>query len=400
MAQAGRPRNRHGDSAVTDVAVLGPLVERATDRTTRAPLPVTVIDVTTVTDSGAVIHVMPDADDASVVIHRIDGLEPDSDAVIAVPDPTDPALVHELAIRTLARPTGELRCVFATVNDVHFGELRAGQIDDLEQGPIRRSAHGAEPYPEVMNRSAVAEMAMIDPAAVIVKGDLSLDGTEDEWAAFENCYRTPFGDRLHVVRGNHDSYRGQEAYAGDQRIDLPGVTVALLDTAIPAATTGNITAEQADWLDALAADATHPVIAMGHHQQWITGTSADAGESNRSDDYFGLHPDASDRLDEVCARRSSIVAYAAGHTHRHRVRAMTRSGVPSIEVGCTKDFPGTWAEYRVFEGGIMQVVHRMSAPEALAWSEPCRALYSDFGVDYGSYALGTLTDRCFVIPLR
>ena len=26
-------------------------------------------------------------------------------------------------------------------------------------------------------------------------------------------------------------------------------------------------------------------------------------------------------------------------------------GVPSIEVGCVKDFPGTWAEYRVYEGG-------------------------------------------------
>ncbi len=139
---------------------------------------------------------------------------------------------------------------------------------------------------------------------------------------------------------------------------------------------------------------------MGHHQQWIAGTSADPSESKRSDDYFGLHPDASDRLDDVCARRSSIVAYACGHTHRHRVRTMTMSGISSIEVGCTKDFPGTWAEYRVFDGGIMQVVHRMSSPEALAWSEPCRGLYSDFDIDYGAYALGELSDRCFVIPLR
>ena len=79
---------------------------------------------------------------------------------------------------------------------------------------------------------------------------------------------------------------------------------------------------------------------------------------------------------------------------------MTGSGIPSIEVGCTKDFPGTWAEYRVFDGGIMQVVHRMSSSEALAWSEPCRGLYSDFDIDYGAYALGEIADRCFVIPLR
>ena len=359
----------------------------------------TTVDLTTVTDSEAVVHVTP-ADGGAVVVHRITELAPDADATVEVPDPTDRGLVHEVEIRTLPRPAGDLQCVVTTVNDVHFGELVAGQIDDHELGPILRSEPGATPYPEVMNRAAVAEMAAIEPAAVIVKGDLSLDGAPEEWAAFEECYRPAFGDRLHVVRGNHDSYRHQDAYAGDQRIDLPGVTVALLDTTIPGATTGNITVEQADWLDAVADDATNPVLAMGHHQQWITGTGADPSESKRSDDYFGLHPDGSDRLDEVCNRRNSIVAYTSGHTHRHRVRRMSQSGVPSVEVGCTKDFPGTWAEYRVFDGAIMQVVHRMSSPEALAWSEPCRGLYADFGIDYGTYALGGLSDRCFVIPLR
>ena len=74
--------------------------------------------------------------------------------------------------------------------------------------------------------------------------------------------------------------------------------------------------------------------------------------------------------------------------------------IPSIEVGCVKDFPGTWAEYRVYDGGVLQVVHRVSSPEALAWSEECRGLYSDFGVDYAEYAMGTLADRCFAISFR
>ena len=69
-------------------------------------------------------------------------------------------------------------------------------------------------------------------------------------------------------------------------------------------------------------------------------------------------------------------------------------------MACTKDFPGTWAEYRVFEGGILQVHHRTSTPEALAWSERCRGLYADFGVDYSAFALGALSDRCFAIPAR
>lgn len=336
------------------------------------------MDVTTVADDLVVIH-------DGLEVRRHSGLAADTEHAL-----------DGVLVRTLPRPDGELLCRFATVNDVHFGELEAGRIDDLTDGPIRRAEPGATPYPEVMNHAAAIEMAEIEPVAVIVKGDLTSDGHQVEWDAFEACYRAPFGDRLHVARGNHDSYRHQSEYAGDQLIALPGVIVALLDTAIPGATTGTITPEQIDWIDDVCADTDRPVFVMGHHQQWIRS----GPEPKRSDDYFGLHPDASDRLDELAARRSAVVAYAAGHTHRHRVRPMTRSGVPSIEIGCTKDFPATWAEYRVYEGGIMQVVHRMSTPEALAWSESCRGLYSDFGVDYATYALGELTDRCFTIPLR
>ena len=124
-------------------------------------------------------------------------------------------------------------CRFATVNDVHFGETECGRIDDHPLGPILRREPGERPYPEVMNAGAVGEIADIDPAAVIVKGDLSNDGNDDEWAAFEDCYRTAFGARLHVVRGNHDAHRGQTAYAGDQWIELPGLAIGLLDTTIP-----------------------------------------------------------------------------------------------------------------------------------------------------------------------
>ena len=120
---------------------------------------------------------------------------------------------------------------------------------------------------------------------------------------------------------------------------------------------------------------------MGHHQQWVSGT--------RSPEYFGIDPEASEALSAArCVRRPAIVAYASGHTHRHRVR-LVGGRIPSIEVGCVKDFPGTWAEYRVHDGGILQVVHRISTPATLAWSERCRMLYSDFGVDYMQYSMGS-----------
>ncbi len=333
------------------------------------------VEVTTIADDLAVLHVDGEA-------HRFEGLTADTE--------------YELSgetVRTLPRPGGELLCRIATANDVHFGETEAGRIDDHPEGPIQRSAPGEPPYPETMNRAAVAEMRTIDPAAVFVKGDLSRDGTEEEWAAFEACYGSAFGDRLHVVRGNHDAYRGQDRYAGDRWVELPGLTVGLLDTVIPEGTTGRLRPDQVLAIDERLAATDGPVLLLGHHQQWIPHP---AGSGERDEGYFGLHPDASDALDELCVRHRNVIGYAAGHTHRHRVRPMRASGLPSIEVGCTKDFPGTWAEYRVYEGGVMQVVHRMSSPEALAWSERCRHLYSDFGVDYATYALGSLADRCFV----
>lgn len=331
------------------------------------------MDITTVADDLIVVH-----DGASV--HRLDGLQPAASYEVA-----------GVVVRTLERPPGELLCRIATVNDVHFGELEAGRIDDHPDGPIQRAAPGEAPYADTMNLGAVAEISGIDPAGVFVKGDLSADGTDDEWSAFEACYGGAFADRLYVVRGNHDAYRGQAAYAGDQWVELPGVAVALIDTTIPEHTTGRITDAQLEWLDDHAAVADRPVLVMGHHQQWVGG--------HRDPGYFGIHPDASDALSDLIARRPHVVAYLSGHTHRHR-RRLLPSGVPTIEVGCVKDFPGTWAEYRVHEGGILQVVHRVSSPAALAWSERCRHLYADFGVDYESYALGDLGDRCFAIDLR
>jgi hypothetical protein len=66
-----------------------------------------------------------------------------------------------------------------------------------------------------------------------------------------------------------------------------------------------------------------------------------------------------------------------------------------VEVACVKDYPGTWAEYRVHEGGILQIHRRISTPEALVWSEKTRGMYAG---TYHQYAFGGLADRCFVIP--
>mgnify|MGYP000577800800 CR=1 FL=1 len=329
-------------------------------------------ELTTVADDEAVIH-----DDGAV--RRHDGLVPDTDHDI-----------DGFAFRTLPR-LGERLATFATVNDVHFGETECGVIDGLDLGPVFTAEPDEEPYPEMMNRGAIAEMAAIDPDVVVVKGDLTCNGTIEEYEAFLAAYGGAFGDRLVHVRGNHDGYHGG-TYAAfpTQRVDLPGVTLAVLDTTNPHHTPGRVTAEQLEWLDDLAGSADRPVLVFGHHHPW----SPDSRE--RSATYFGILPDDAERLVAVVARHPGILGYFAGHTHRNRARRFSATGDrPWVEVACVKDYPGTWAEYRVFDGGILQIHRRISTPEALAWTEKTRHMYAG---TYAGYALGALSDRCFALP--
>src|SRR4051794_26250863 len=113
------------------------------------------MDITTVADDLIVAH-------DGLEVLRFDGLRPDSEVD-----------VRGTPVRTLARPDGELLCRFGTVNDIHFGEIECGRVDDDPAGPIQRVEPGEEPYPEMMNRGAVAEMLAAELAAVVVKGDLS-----------------------------------------------------------------------------------------------------------------------------------------------------------------------------------------------------------------------------------
>jgi Icc protein len=330
------------------------------------------MDLTTVADDEAVLH-------DGTTVHQHGDLRPDT--------------AYELGghtFRTLPRPPGERLATVCTVNDVHFGETECGVLNGIDDYPIYTTAPGDEPYPDLMNRGAIADMKAIDPDVVVVKGDLTSMGTRAEYQSFLNAYGPAFGERLVHVRGNHDAYHGED-FASDapRAVHLPGVTLAVIDTAVPAKASGGVPAETLEWLDQLGAEADRPILLFGHHHAW------DPGSPKRPEGYFGINPDDSEKLVDVVARRRRIVGYFAGHTHRNRVRRFSATGdVPWVEVACVKDFPGAWAEYRVYEGGILQVFRRISAPEALAWSEKTRDLYAGL---YDVYAFGALEDRCFPI---
>jgi 3',5'-cyclic-AMP phosphodiesterase len=330
-------------------------------------------ELTTVADDLVVVH---DGDQ----VHRFEGLEP--------------GRAYELAghqVTTLERPGAERLCTIATVNDVHFGETVCGIITGDPSEITFTSEPGDAPYPETMNGAAVAEIAGTEPDAVIAKGDLTAEGTEAEYQRFLEVYGGAFGERLHHVRGNHESYHRTELGAfPTQEVVLPGVIAAIIDTSLPGSAFGGVSDEQLEWLDELGGRADRPVLVFGHHYPWAPGSKT------RPARYFGINPDDSERLVDVVARRPRLVGYFAGHNHRNRVRHFAATGdVPWVEVASVKEFPGSWAEYRVFERGILQVHHRVSSPEALSWSNRTRGMLDG---TYTAYAFGALHERCFAIP--
>jgi Icc protein len=318
---------------------------------------------------------------------RVTGLEPGAEYDLRVHG----AEANELLparVTTLARPAGALLATFATVNDVHFGEVECGRLGTPEElGPILHAAPGARPYPTVMNAGAIGEIQALDPDAVVVKGDLTDRGSDEEYQAFLDAY-TQLGARMHHVRGNHDAMISDSiAVNAPCTIELSGVTLAVLDTVRPGVEHGRVSREQLGWLEEVASASSTPVLVFGHHHPW------DPSSAERSETYFGINPDDSEALCGVIARCESIGGYFAGHTHRNRVRHFDAARrVPIVEVACVKDYPGAWAEYRVHEGGYTQLVRRISTPAAMAWTEQTRHMFAGL---YRDYALGAQNDRCF-----
>ena len=312
---------------------------------------------------------------------RVDGLEPNTEyslSVDGVEDPYAPSL-----FRTLREPGGALLARVVTVNDVHFGEVVCGLWDaDPTMGPVFRSEPGDPPYPEVMNAAAIDAVASVAPDAVVVKGDLTTSSADVDVERFHEVWGGAFGDRLVYVRGNHDA----TLPGGVQAHTVSGVTLALLDTTIPGKPFGQFPPDQLAWLGAVARQASGPVFVFGHHPPY--SEDFDAG---RAEPFCSTEDDAR-ALYATLDAHDAIAGYFCGHTHRNRVRHTPGRSVPIVEVASVKEYPGVWAEYRVYERGYQQIVQRVTERSALDWAAKTRHMFHGI---YRDYSLGQLDDRCF-----
>jgi hypothetical protein len=228
--------------------------------------------MTTVADDEAVFH-----DGVEIRQHR--ELEPDTD--------------YErdgLRFHTLPRPPGERLATVATVNDVHFGEIECGILNGVDDDPIYTAAPGDDPYPEVMNRGAIADIKAIDPDAVVVKGDLTSTGTRAEYqssstrtARVRRAAGARAGQPRRLLRRGLRLRRpaARDAagrHAGGDRHVRPGQGPA---GSRPRRSSG---------LDQTAAEADRPILRVRPPPR------LEPRLAERPEAYFGINPDDSEQL--------------------------------------------------------------------------------------------------------
>jgi 3',5'-cyclic-AMP phosphodiesterase len=286
-------------------------------------------------------------------------------------------------VTTLTPPPGEELCRFATVSDTHIGGTTFGRLPTVM---IDAKAH------DECLAGAIGELRAWGATFLAVKGDITETAKEDEWeraASLLSAADMP----VVAVPGNHDVWRGPiegvDAFAaagldltvgGVAHHDLPGVRIVLVDATVPGHHHGTVAAHTEAVCDLVAGVGPVVVLLHQHLQRWRATTHWPPGVPG---------PEGRAFLAAV-ARANPDVVVSSGHSHRHR---STRVGPLVVcEVGAPKDFPGTWAGYAVHEGGIRQVVRRVSTPSAVHLTEQTSRT---FGGAWARWSPGHLDHRCF-----
>ncbi|MFZ4517288.1 MAG: metallophosphoesterase family protein [Microthrixaceae bacterium] len=300
------------------------------------------------------------------------------------------SVIARRMVRTLFRPPGEELFRFATVNDLHLGRGEDGM-----HGKLRAVDLEAAHHPYVAARDAVAEAIDWGAELLVVKGDIVDETRDHTWELTAKVF-TDVPVPVRMLPGNHDTglrrhFAPEEGAArhglvltrGVEHLDVPGLRVVLMESGLDGNGWGRVARHAREVADLVAGapGGTGTFVATHHQAQrfrvplyWPHGIPG---------------PDARSFARTVAGTGRGVLV-SSGHTHRNRRR--TVGGLTWTEVGATNHFPGVWAGYRVFEGGILQTVRRITSPETLAWTDETRDVLR--GV-WALWATGTLWDRCF-----
>lgn len=349
---------------------------------------------------------------------ELSGLRDDTRYTVAVDAVGGPR--QSITARTTARPPGRPLFRLATVSDLHLGSARWGffktmtEIDPAAQpdhevidaDALRAIARTPEQVPEPGRApgpwrlphawhcafGAVEAAESWGAGLLVLKGDLAQHETAKCFghvgALVDAFPELP----MVAIPGNHDVDNGGgrlPEHLGSRRVamvhgvdhcDLPGLRVIVANSAVANSGRGSVEPVAAAILER-ASESDRPILLLMHQQlqrtrlprYWPIGIPA---------------PESTDFLDEL-DRLPQPVVVSSGHTHRNRIRR--HGSVTLTEVASTKDWPGVWAGYDVFEGGLVQTVRRTGDRSVLAWQEYSRRAVAGL---WAHWSPGNLEDRC------
>jgi 3',5'-cyclic AMP phosphodiesterase CpdA len=194
------------------------------------------------------------------------------------------------------------------------------QLTDLHVRPRGLAANRVSETNMLTERACrVAAAFTPKPDVVIITGDLTECGLEAEYANFSAIIARTLTMPVYVIPGNHD--RRENLRSG--LAHLPGVTsdpqfvqyvvedqpvrLVMLDTLVPGASHGALSAAQLDWLDqTLAAQPSKPTLVGMHHPPFVTGLP-------HMDKIALLNQDA---FRTVIGRHRQVERIVCGHHHR------------------------------------------------------------------------------------
>ena len=248
------------------------------------------------------------------------GLEPETEYPLRSTAPRRRDLLPG-RVSTLAAPRGALLATFATVNDVHFGEVECGRLGTPEElGPILSSEPGDEPYPEVMNAGAIAEIAGARSRRGPREG--RPHRPRDRRGVPGVPRRVLAARRAHAPRARQPRRDGQRPDRGRTRRTRSSSRASRSRCSTrsgPASSTAASPATSSSGSTSSRPRRPTPVLVFGHHHPW------DPSSTERNDHYFGINPDDSEALCAVIARRESI-ARILRRSHAPQPRAPLRRG--------------------------------------------------------------------------
>ena len=206
-------------------------------------------------------------------------------------------------------------CV-AQISDLHIkrpGALACGRVDTAKA--LAR---------------CVAALNEFTPAPdfVVMSGDLADTPTAEEYDHLKRLLaplKLPFAS----IPGNHDSRAmmraafpasnyAQSAGPLDQRIEIAGIDLLLLDSSVPGKPDGQLDSTTLEWLDAtLASSPQRPALLFLHHPPFRTGILHMDRQNLLNTDAFAL----------IVRRHPRVRLVATGHVHRATLTMF--AGVPT-----------------------------------------------------------------------